>query len=390
MKYTRLFIGIAAILVTLWVIIGEQMTAASANAVVNAPVVTLRSPIAGDLQLQNHALGARLSRNELLATINDARADTDRLNDLQLELETLDAANNRYQAAISALSRERDALAQRTETFTNARLAELEAELAEARVRRDLLESGAAQEDATALADAVAVEDSRRPGEPNTRDLALSHARERVETLQIARDALQDGVFLGDGYNDAPFSEQRRIQLDSQIADLGLARSETSARRAALERRLTRARQVQGMRSRAELRTPSSDMLYWETLQADTANVQRGDPLLRLVDCGQSIVTLSVTERVFNTLRVGQDASFRFSGQSRVYPATVGRLAGSGARTVYANLAVAPSEKHLERYDVTLLVPSLNADSELGCAIGRTGRAFFDGRPLDIFRGWFG
>ncbi len=390
MKYTRLFIGIAAILVTLWVIIGEQMTAASANAVVNAPVVTLRSPIAGDLQLQNHALGARLSRNELLATINDARADTDRLNDLQLELETLDAENNRYQAAISALSRERDALAQRTETFTNARLAELEAELAEARVRRDLLASGAAQEDATALADAVAVEGSRRPGEPNTRDLALSHARERVETLQIARDALQDGVFLGDGYNDAPFSEQRRIQLDSQIADLGLARSETSARRAALERRLTRARQVQGMRSRAELRTPSSDMLYWETLQADTANVQRGDPLLRLVDCGQSIVTLSVTERVFNTLRVGQDASFRFSGQSRVYPATVGRLAGSGARTVYANLAVAPSEKHLERYDVTLLVPSLNADSELGCAIGRTGRAFFDGRPLDIFRGWFG
>lgn len=389
MKYTRLIIGIAAILLTLWVIVGEQMTAASANAVVNAPVVTLRSPIAGEIELQGHALGGRLAQDELLATISDPRADSTRLNDLQLELDTVDAENLRLQSAIAALSKSRDALAQRTAAFTDARSEELEAELAEAKVRVELLESGEADTAATGLADAVQVEQSRRPGEPNTRDLALSHARERVQTLQIALDALQRGVFLGDGYNDAPFSEQRRIQLDAEIAQLGSARSEASARRAALERRIARARQTIGLNSRVELRTPSTEMLYWEVLQADTIDVQRGDPVLRLVDCGQSIVTLSVTERVFNTLSVGQDASFRFTGQSKLYPATVGRLAGSGARTVYANLAIAPSEKHLERYDVTLLVPDLNADAEIGCAVGRTGRAFFDGRPLDLFRGWF-
>ena len=388
MKYTRLIIGIAAILVTLWVIVGEQMTAASANAVVNAPVATLRSPIAGTLELQAHALGARLSQNELLATVTDTRADTTRLADLQLELDTLDAGTNRLQAQIAALSRERDTLLQRSEAFTEARLAELEAELAEARVRRDLLQRGDA--DASAVPGGEATFDENgRPGTPPPSAIALSHARERVETLQIARDALQQGVFLGDGYNDAPFSEQRRIQLDAQIADLGLARGEAGAKRAALERRITRARQTQGLESRSELRAPGTDMLYWETLQADAVTVQRGDPLIRVVDCGQSIVTLSVTERVFNTLRVGQDASFRFTGQSHVYPATVGRLAGSGARSIYANLAVPPSEKHLERFDVTLLAPDLNADPELGCAIGRTGRAFFDGRPLDLFRHWF-
>ncbi|MCT4370379.1 HlyD family efflux transporter periplasmic adaptor subunit [Yangia mangrovi] len=390
MKYTRLIIGITAILVTLWVIIGEQMTAASANAVVNAPVVTLRSPIAGDLELQSHALGARLSQNELLAAVTNTRVDTVRLADLQLELDRLDAGTNRMQAQIAALSRDRDALAQRTEVFTKARLAELEAKLTEAQVRQQLLQAGDAGAGATALADAVTAEESRRPGAPTTSALALSHARERVQTLLAARDALREGVFLGDGYNDAPFSEQRRIQLDAQIAELGLTRTEVGLQRAALERRIARARQTQGMEARSELRAPGANMLYWETLQADAVTVQRGDPILRVVDCGQSIITLSVTERVFNTLRVGQDASFRFSGQSKLYPATVGRLAGSGARTVYQNLAIAPSEKHLERYDVSLLVPELNTDTELGCAIGRTGRAFFDGRPLDLFRGWFG
>ena len=70
-----------------------------------------------------------------------------------------------------------------------------------------------------------------------------------------------------------------------------------------------------------------------------------------------------------------------------VFDASVARLAGSGAATVYEHLAVAPSQKHLERYDVLLLVPGLAADPEIGCIIGQTGRAFFDRRPLDLFRG---
>jgi hypothetical protein len=60
-------------------------------------------------------------------------------------------------------------------------------------------------------------------------------------------------------------------------------------------------------------------------------------------------------------------------------------LAGSGAETIYRNLAIAPSRQHLERYDVTLLSPALR-DSDVGCAIGRTGRVFFDARPLDFVR----
>ncbi|WP_353472717.1 HlyD family efflux transporter periplasmic adaptor subunit [Salipiger sp. H15] len=376
MKYTRLIIGIAAILVALWVIIGEQMTAASANAVVNAPVVTLRAPIAGTVELQGHALGGRVAANELLATVTDPLVDPVHLNDLQRDLDLVDAEVARIQSEIAARGHERDVLAARTEAFRNARTAEIEAQLAEARVRVELLGKPGATEVAG-------------PDVSASRAIALSQARERVETLQVARDALKDGVFLGDGYNDAPYSEQRGFQLDDEIAQLGLQRTEAGLRRGALDRRVTRARQQLGLRSRTELRAPAPDMLYWETLQADAVSVQRGDPLLRLVDCGHSIVTLSVTERVYNSLRIGQDASFRFTGQSKLYPATVGRLAGSGARTIYANLAVAPSEKHLERYDVTLLVPELNDDTELGCAIGRTGRAFFDGRPLDLFRGWF-
>jgi len=131
------------------------------------------------------------------------------------------------------------------------------------------------------------------------------------------------------------------------------------------------------------------DGLIWEVLAADGEQIQRGDPVLHLVDCSSTMVSLSVSESVYNTLEPGQVAGFRATGASRVLDATVSRLAGAGAATVYRSLAVAPSQKHLERYDVTLLVNGLRDLPELSCAIGRTGRVFFDRRPLDLLRDWF-
>ncbi len=43
MRYSRPVIGILLIILSVWVIVGEQMSGASADAVVNAPIVTIRA-----------------------------------------------------------------------------------------------------------------------------------------------------------------------------------------------------------------------------------------------------------------------------------------------------------------------------------------------------------
>ena len=56
MKFTRLVLGSAIVIAALWLIIGEQISGVSSNAVVNARLVTLRAPVAGTLDFDGNAL----------------------------------------------------------------------------------------------------------------------------------------------------------------------------------------------------------------------------------------------------------------------------------------------------------------------------------------------
>ncbi|WP_306751540.1 HlyD family secretion protein [Paracoccus actinidiae] len=387
MRYRRLILGLIAIVVALWIIVGEQMSGASADAVVNAPVVTVRATVAGNLSVPSRQLGARTAEGEVIASIKDPVVDRIRLDDLLMEARLEEATRAQIEALLAETMASRDALLERTQIFRARRLEELGSRLSHAETRLAILEaSGApAEEGQERLLDVVEQGAERLPGEPRLDGLVLDHARERVEVLQIALQAAEENVFLGDGYNDSPNAEQRAVELASEMAALQTRLTEAETRVAAVGERVDRERlRVNGLTG-GDIRSPVTGLL-WEVLEADGVNVQRGDPLLRLVDCQATMVTASVTERIYNSLAVGDAARFRLGGTSTVYDATVARLAGSGAETIYRNLAVAPSQRHLERYDVTLIVPQLGQLGVEGCMIGRTGRVFFDGRPLDWLR----
>ncbi|HAW23202.1 MAG TPA: HlyD family secretion protein, partial [Pseudomonas sp.] len=319
MRYRRLILGIIAIVVALWIIVGEQMSGASADAMVNAPVITIRAPVAGNLSVPTRQFGARITQGEVIASIEDTVVDRVRLDDLLMEIRLEEATRVQIKALLSETQATREALLQRSQTFRSHRLEELRIRLSHAEARLEIFEAGGAptDEDEQRLLEAVDDGAERLPGEPRLDALVLDHARERVEVLQIALRAAEQGVFLGDGYNDAPNAEQRATELASEIAALQTRLAEAEERVAAVGERVDRERLRVNSLTGGDLQAPVTGLM-WEVLQADSVNVQRGDPILRLVDCGATIVTASVTERVYNTLAVGEAARFRLGGSSTV------------------------------------------------------------------------
>ena len=130
----------------------------------------------------------------------------------------------------------------------------------------------------------------------------LEAAQSDIEVAQIELASARRGVFLGEGYNDAPYSEQRISELTVQRRLLAAQLGEQQARLAAIERRVDdERRRVAELRS-ATLRANVRGRV-WSFLAAD------GERLgLRLlfdaaqVDAATARLALSDTARVLETL----------------------------------------------------------------------------------------
>jgi multidrug resistance efflux pump len=393
MKSFKIIIGLLLISGAFYVVLGEQLTGASANAFVNARLTTIRAPIAGELELVSRPLGAQVRIGDPLGSVEDPLVDSMRLADLEREQAEAQVDIDRLHQTIITFESSIDALRTRATIYREERKRQLEAQgqsaqsttaAAEARLKfAELTRQRSARLSRRGIATAEAFEQAQSLAEVS--ELELASARAQATQTAVALSASERGVFLGDGFNDAPYSEQRISEIDVQRLELQAQLQGKQAALKILQDRLANERLRVNKLSAAALSANVNGAL-WDYLSASGEIIQRGQDVIRLIDCDSAIVTLSVSESLYNTLRVGAAATFRFNKSSVVLQGTVIRLAGSGASTIYQNLAIAPSERHLERFDVALDVPALRDDPELRCLAGRTGRVFFETRTLDWFR----
>ena len=101
--------------------------------------------------------------------------------------------------------------------------------------------------------------------------------------------------------------------------------------------------------------------------------MHRGQELVKLLDCGGSVVTAAVSESTYNALRVGAPARFKLRGEQEEH---VGKIIGlTGLAAAPSNFAILPASLEREPYRATIAVPDLAGSSN--CMVGRTGMVTF-------------
>lgn len=393
MRVLRIVLGVLLLVGGLYVLVGEHFSGTSADATVNARINVVRAPIDGTVNLAMRNIGARVNSGETIADIIDDRFDTTRLIDLERarEGQQIDLRRLREQQAI--LTKAWKGFEAQVASYQRGRINQIEARIAESRsaesaadARRQ--EAQAALKRTNELSErgvqtAANLDRAKAASDVATQD--LESVKQRTNYLQTELSAAQDGVFLGDSYNDVPFSSQRMRELELRLGELKSEIEQADARSAQLERQINLERIRVNKLTSATL-SARVDGVLWDLLIDDGEFSRRGQDLVRLVDCQSLMVTASVAESLYDSLTVGAPVQFRLFGDSRVFDGTVLRLGGSGASNLYVNLAVGPSAEHLKRFDVTVSVPALTGQSDLTCAVGRTGRVIFTGGPISSFR----
>ncbi len=380
-RAVKIALGLALVGALGWVPLRAILNTTSVEALVNARVETIRSPIEGIVAaIPGAAVDWGLSGAAPRLRIVDPLADHTHLDDLRRQHQALDAEARTLDRESELTKTALETLDAQIQKFRDGRLRLLEARLAAQTAQIEAAEAKATQ----AAADkrrtdaliktgvSTAAESDRRLYEWLAANSIEVAEKKRFAETKVEHDSVAQGVFVGDSYNDSPSSEQRAADLRLKTGELEAravaVRSEMTLLAEQIAEEETRFRE----RSEADVNLPSSGRV-WEMLTAPGERVGKGQDLMRVLDCSRPLVSANVDENVYNRLEVGGPATFRPSqSNARRYNGVIVNLTGAAA--VSGNFAIPLAAMRKTSFYVTVAVDGM---SEGGCAVGRTGTVTF-------------
>ena len=220
-------------------------------------------------------------------------------------------------------------------------------------------------------------------------------ANAKIERFRVERSSAQTGVFLRDGANDVPYSQQQRDRLVLRRQELETEMLQQVSSQAQIVAELT------GERSRLDQTGHSDILLYadhvvWSVAASPGSTVTEGQTILDLADCAHRFVVVDLPEREFEQIKAGDTAAVRLIGSDDWKQGKIRRVMGSAARTddrLLAAQIVRPVSSSIA-VEVELRQDSSDAERNSFCSIGRmaevrfqrTGLGFAD-RFLSILAG---
>ena len=228
-RLAKVALGLALMVSLGWSPLRAMLTTTSVEALVNARVETIRSPIEGTVESapdpnRDWIAGAATPRLRVV----DSRADHTRLDDLRRQYEALESQSHILSRQSELASAALKTLDAQVERFREGRL-----KLLDARLEAQTAELGTAAAKASEAADlkrrteqlrkigvATSVEGDRAQYAWVAATSAEAAAAQRLEEARVERDAVAQGVFIGDSYNDSPSSDQRATELRLRVGEL--------------------------------------------------------------------------------------------------------------------------------------------------------------------------
>jgi multidrug resistance efflux pump len=234
--------GIAIVAVFGWLPLKALFQTSSVEAVVNSRLVTLRSPIDGKVASGSNLSGdlGILAEGTLILRVVNPRGDRVRLDDLRRQMSRPENERPSLVSKIAAAQTAQKDLARQAALFTEGRIRQLDARIAE--IQTSIEAAAARREEATAAMERAST--LVKSGSVSTvelgrltRDRTIAQQNEtgvqrRLDATQVELTAAREGSFLGDSYNDRPSSVQReeemRQRAEGLTADLVQADAEIS------------------------------------------------------------------------------------------------------------------------------------------------------------------
>ena len=355
----------------------------STSAIINAPILIIRSPVEGVVEDYALQSGTLVSRGQDIAVFREAGTDLTQRVELEARLTIAEAAIAAVNARIGEVEDIRRSLEARHRVYREWQSAileneveELEAQLRGAKARLSALEQDV--ERTSALHERNMIADS----EKLERATQLTEQIERVREITARRSAkrlqlraLQDDILAGTEGTNTSYTLQRQDEVKLELARLRDELVDHSAEYAALQEQLARAQAIYDRDNRITLSSPI-DGIVWRSAASSGRPVLPGDEIVEILDCRARYLEAYLPEGLMGTVAAGDLAEVRLTGGSQTFSAPIVSILGNGARFDHAELAAqdtAPKAGKM-RVIIALTDEMLALDRGKFCHVGRTAQ----------------
>jgi multidrug resistance efflux pump len=385
-RNVRIALALSLVALSAWAFVPYLTYRIAPSAFVNAELVRVAAPIAGRLAQDLPHKGDFVAAPVTVSLITSLSPDRRHLLDVDREfavaeehaalarkqLDEIKAADAELEKRVEA---HRDGMIKKLADEIAEAEAEINGCLAEAHQRQDvgsrmekLVQSGSASQIRSAEAQAVQQATLTR----------CDVAQVRSRRLQGELTSVKNGVFLRDGTNDVPYSQQQRDRLLLRRQELETLVLEGGARSQQLAAEIVEERKRVDRLTHADLTLPEEHVV-WSVSASPGSTVTEGQTLLDLADCAHRFVAVELPERDFEQIKAGDLAYVRLIGSGDWKEGKVKRVRGSAAHGDDRLLAAQVPSPDASSITVEVGLPPDEAmgDRNTFCNIGRLAEVRF-------------
>ncbi len=382
-------IGLACILLAAggWAFFPNVFHRVSSNAFVNAELVRVTAPIAGRLSSSLPQKGQFIAESATAPLVDALNPDRRQLTAYEQDYALAAARINLASAQLDDIKDQNRELRKRLEDYRDAMLDRLARDTDEAHAllkacnaRRDELQKQRARIESLAksgTASTQRVEEAQAAYA--TADANCEAASARIRRLESVRHAAQQGIFLQDGYNDTPYSQQQSDRLMQRRREIEAEMQRDMSRLAQLNGEIEKEKQRVESTSHYSLTLPGGHVV-WTITASPGAPVVEGQTVMDLANCERRFVIVELPERAFESVKPGGRATVRLLGSDAWIEGHVQQVLGSAARQDERLLAAQVPKPEGRRVTVEISLAADSLPTEMGryCDIGRMAEVRID------------
>jgi hypothetical protein len=200
----------------------------------------------------------------------------------------------------------------------------------------------------------------------------------RLGRIRVELESARNGVFLRDGTNDVPYSQQQRDRLVLRRQELETQLLQATSRTSQLGAEMAAERDRMEQLDSYQLALPAAHVV-WSTTASPGSAVTEGQTILDLADCEHQFVVVELPERDFEQIKIGDAASVRLIGGDEWRQGRVQQVRGSAARSDDRLFAaqIPGANPGTITVEVSLLADGSPTDGNNFCGIGRLAEVRF-------------